>query len=127
MKLGRKPNLGHIHEFRVATYVDEHSQTLLLLTSNFAIYSLYTPRFYINCWHSHTYYPGDLYHQILLDYLIPTHFKSCISDQNYQRYVTSPFSSLKSSYFTSSQQSQERYFLDNRSYGDLVLLYILIK
>ena len=43
---------------------------------------------------SHTSYPGDLYHRILLDYPIPTHFKSHLLDQNYQRYATSPFSSL---------------------------------
>ena len=81
---------------------DEHSQALLPLTSYFVIYSLHTPWFYVNCWRSHTYYLGDLYHQIFLNYPIPTHFKLRLSDQNYQRYATSPFSSLKSSYFTSS-------------------------
>ena len=110
-----------------SSHGDKHSQVLLPLTSNFVIYSLYTPQFYINCWCSHTYYPGVFYHQIFLDFPIQTHFKLCISDQNYQRYATSPFSSLKSSYFTSSWLSQEHYFLDNCSYSDLVLLYIPIK
>ena len=98
-------------------HIDEHSQALLPLTNYFVIYSLHTPQFYINHSHLHTYYPGNLYHQILLDYLIQTHFKLRLSDQNYQRYVTSPFSSLKSSYFTSSWQSQEHYLL--------VLLFLL--
>ena len=106
---------------------DEDSEALLPLSSNFAIYSLNTPRFYINRWHLHIYYLGNLYHQITLNSPIPTHFKLHLSDQNYQRYTTSPFSSLKSSYFTSSQQSQECYFLDDCSYGDLVLLLIPIK
>ena len=72
-------------------------------------------------------YFGDLYHRILLDYPIPTHFESRISDQNCQRYGTSPFSSVKESYFMSSRRSQEQYLLDNRSYGDLVLPCIPIK
>ena len=86
-------------------HADEHSRALLPLTSNFVIYFLHTPWFYINHSRLHTYYLGNLYHRILLDYPIPTHFKSRLSDQNYQRYVTSPFSSLKSSYFTSSQRA----------------------
>ena len=86
-----------------------------------------TPPTYNNRLCSHSYYFNSLYHRILLDYPIPTHFESRISDQNFQRYATSPFSNLKSSYFTSSWRSQEQYLLDNRSCGDLVLLYIPIK
>ena len=103
---------------------DEHYRALRLLTSYFAIYSTYQLH---KLHQSLALYLGNLYHQILLDYPTPTHFKSRISDQNCQRYATSPFSSVKASHFTSSRRSQEQYLLDNRSYGDLVLLYIPIK
>ena len=82
---------------------------------------------YTNHPRSPTLYLGNLYHRILLDYPIPTHFELRISDQNCQRYGTSPFSSVKESYFTSSRRSQEQYLLDNHSYGDLVIIYIPIK
>ena len=95
------------------SYSDEHSRALLLLTSLFCNLLFEYSMIYTNHLHSPTLYLSDSYQYILLGYPIKTHCKSCISDQNYQRYITSPFSSLKSSYFTSSQQSQERYFLDN--------------
>ena len=46
-----KLSLSLIEHFLIISQsVDKHPQALLPLTSNFAIYSSHTPRFYINCW-----------------------------------------------------------------------------